>query len=153
MVSETETFIYSTVQYSIVGRHKNIELVTMNTITVKELLQNFENQEFVQIYLPKKTVTKQFGWRFREVEEDIPEDTVLHMRSEVQNIDHFNEVYKDGDKYYLEDESDACERICRRAFGKDGYDVMNDFDNASYCLYLAKGDLREAVKIMKRRYC
>ena len=111
----------------------------MNTITVKELLQNFENQEFVQITLPKGA----------------SDDTILHMRSKVQSIDHFNEVYKDGNKFYLEDNTDACARICKRAFGGkygENYDI-NDYDNAEYCLYLANGDLREAVKLMKERYC
>ena len=124
----------------------------MKTTTKSEIMAKFEGKKYVQIVFPKVTVSRRVGMTIMDVEEEIADDTVIYMRSEISNIDHFNEIYKDGNKYYLEDSTDACARIVKRAEGKDYVYDCQDLDNADYCLYLAKGDLRKAVKIYRNRY-
>ena len=126
----------------------------MKTMTKTELRTALENKNIDTRFLfPKRVVNKLVGFERMEVKEEIPDDTVIYLRcKELPNLSCFVQIYKDGNKYYIEDSTDACERICRRVYGKDNYSPMYDYDNASFCLYLANDDMREAVKIMKRRY-
>ncbi len=128
----------------------------METITKKELLQNFEDQEFIQINFPKVSSYKN-DWNRTETKVEISDDTILHMRSKVQNLDHFNTVYRDGNKYYLEESVEAAARLCKRVFRpfyKNAKDVeydFNDLEEAEYCLFIADYDMKKAVEIMRRR--
>jgi len=122
----------------------------MKTTTKSEILKNFENQEFVQINFPKITVEEVTGFRRQEVEKEIPDDTVIYMRSELQNLDHFNTIYKDGSKYYLEETLDAQIRLCRRALGDEG--SPQQWEDAGYCLYCCNYDMNEAKKMLRSRY-
>lgn len=80
----------------------------------------------------------------------VTDETPILMRcEEISRIGHLNTVYKDGNKFYIEDSVDAEDRICRRA-GVGGGEM--NWDNASFCLYLSELDMQEAVKIFKRRY-
>lgn len=107
----------------------------MDTITKTEILKNFENQEFVQINFP----------------EALKDDEPIFKRSELQNLDHFNTVYKDGAKYYLEDSTETLVRLSKRVFGKEVYDHMI-WENLEFCLYLAGYDFKKAVKVYNERY-
>ena len=122
----------------------------MKTTTKHEILKNFENQEFVQINFPKITVEEVVGFTRQPVEKEIADDTVIYMRSELQNLDHFNCIYKDGKKYYLEDKLDAEQRLCRRALGDEG--SPQQWEDAGYCLYCCNYDMNEAKKMLRGLY-
>lgn len=107
----------------------------METITKTEILKNFENKEFVQINFP----------------EALKDDEAIFKRSELQKLDHFNTIYKDGGKYYLEDSTETLVRLSKRVFGKEVYDSQI-WENLEYCLYLSGYDLKKAVKVYNERY-
>ena len=105
----------------------------MKTTNKTEILKKFENKEFVQINFPQ----------------GLTDETPIYMRSEIQSLDHFNTIYKDGNKYYLEDTVEAESRVCSRAKVSEAPDT---WENACYCLYLAKYDMKEAVKLLRGMY-
>ena len=107
----------------------------MKTITKTEILKNFEEQEFIQINFP----------------EGLTDEEPIFKRSELQNLDHFNLIYKDRGKYYLEDNVEGLVRLSKRIFGTEVYDSVI-LENIEYCLYLSGYDFKEAVKIYKGRY-
>ncbi|MBQ6630860.1 MAG: hypothetical protein IJH55_01855 [Romboutsia sp.] len=101
----------------------------MKTTTKAEILKKFENKEFIQINWPKMNETEP-----------------ITMRSEIQNIDHFNTIYRDGKKLYLEDTANAISRLAKRIFKTDlvGLDTLEDLE---YYLYLADYDFKEAKEL------
>jgi len=107
----------------------------METITKTEILKNFENQEYVQINFP----------------EGLSDEEPIFKRSELQNLDHFNTIYKDGSKFYLENSTDTLIRLSKRVFGEEVYDMII-WENLEFCLYLADYDFKKAVKVYKERY-
>lgn len=107
----------------------------MDSITKTEILKAFENQEFVQINFP----------------EGLSEEEPIFKRSELQSLDHFNTIYKDGSKYYLEDSTDTLIRLSKRVFGEEVHDMLI-WENLEYCLYLAGYDFKKAVKVYNERY-
>lgn len=107
----------------------------METITKTEILKNYENKEFIQINFP----------------ESLTEEEPIYKRSELHRLDYFNAIYKDGAKYYLEENVDALIRLSKRVYGEEVYDSMI-WDNLEYCLYLADYDFKKAVKIYNERY-
>ena len=113
-----------------------MEISNMSKIITKtEILKNFENKEFVQINFPKS----------------LKDDEPIFKRSELQKLDHFNTVYKDGGKYYLEDNTGTLVRLSKRVFGKEVYNSQI-WENLEFCLYLAGYDLKKAVKVYNERY-
>ena len=107
----------------------------MNTTTQKELNSKFEGQKYTTINYP-------------EMDENEP----IYMRSEISKIHHFNTVYRDGKKVYIEDHADACGRLVKRVFGKDyEYDIY-DLEKAEHCLYLSGYVFKEAKRIFMERY-
>ena len=107
----------------------------MKTTNKAEILKKFEHKEFVQINFPK----------------DLKDEDTIYMRSEIQNLDHFNCIYKDGKKFYVEDSTDALVRLSKRIFGQEVYD-HNIWENLEFCLYLAGYDFKEAKKVYLSRY-
>lgn len=107
----------------------------MKTTTKTEILKAFENQEFVQINFP----------------EGLSDEEPIFMRSELQKLDHFNTIYKDGSKYYLEDNTDTLIRLSKRVFGEEVHDMLI-WENLEFCLYLADYDFKTAKKVYNERY-
>lgn len=114
----------------------------MKTMTKAQLLAHFEDKEYVQINFPKVPTTAR-NWSGNIVEVEISDDTVLHMRSEVQNLDHFNTVYRDGNKYYLEETFKALERLQKRIEKAGG---IATYEELEMCLYYGDYDMKEAKK-------
>ena len=106
----------------------------MKTTTKTELLKNWEEQEYIQINFP-------------EMEENEP----IFLRSEVQRLDHFNMVYRDGKKVYLEDNVTSLVRLSRRIFGKEVWDCQI-WEQLEYMLYCSNYDFKEAKKLYLSRY-
>lgn len=107
----------------------------MDTITKTEILKNFDKQRYVQINFPN----------------GLTNDEPIFKRGELQKLDHFNTIYKDGNKYYLEDHTDTLIRLSKRVFGKEVYDC-NIWENLEFCLYLSGYDFKNAVKVYNERY-
>ena len=107
----------------------------MKTTTKAEILKTFENQEFIQINFPK----------------GLSDEEPIFKRSELQKLDHFNTIYKDGSKYYLEDHTDTLIRLSKRVFGEEVHDVII-WENLEFCLYLADYDFKKAVNVFNERY-
>ena len=105
----------------------------MKTTTKQEINKRFENNEYATVEYP----------------EGLTENTEIHMRSEISKIYHFNCVYKDGQKYYLENSVDAVFRLAKRC-----KEIIDDFtyENLEYCFYLAGYNMQKAVKIYNERY-
>ena len=106
----------------------------MKTINKTQLLENWEEQEYIQINFP-------------EMEENEP----IFLRSEVQRLDHFNMVYRDGKRVYLEDNVKALVRLSRRIFGEEVWDSYI-WEQLEYVLYCANYDFKEAKKLYLSRY-
>ena len=56
----------------------------MKSITKAELLKKFEDKKYLQLNFPEMT-----------------EEEPIYLRSEIQSLDHFNLIYRDGKKVYL----------------------------------------------------
>ena len=106
----------------------------MKSITKTELLENWEDKEYIQINFP-------------EMEENEP----IFLRSEVQRLDHFNMVYRDGKKVYLEDNVKTLVRLSRRIFGEEVWDSYI-WEQLEYVLYCANYNFKEAKKLYLSRY-
>lgn len=106
----------------------------MKTITKNELLKNWEEQEYIQINFP-------------EMEENEP----IFLRSEVQRLDHFNMVYRDGKRVYLEDNVKSLVRLSRRIFGEEVWDCQI-WEQLEYILYCANYDFKKAKELYLSRY-
>lgn len=81
---------------------------------------------------------------------NIAKDDEILCRSEISKLACFNTIYKDGNKYYLENPIDAAARLLKRL--KIAFDEYT-CEQAEYCLYLADYDMRKAKKVYNERYC
>ena len=106
----------------------------MKTTTKSEILKNFENEKYAKPDFPN----------------NMDENETLYMRSEISKIYHFNCIYKDGKKYYLENSVDAIFRLAKRCKVEIDHET---YDELEYCFYLADYNMQEAKKIYQRRYC
>lgn len=80
---------------------------------------------------------------------NITENDEILCRSEISNLACFNLVYKDGNKFYLENPIEAGARLLKRLnIAFDDY----TYEQAEYCLYLAGYDMRKAKKVYAERY-
>lgn len=80
---------------------------------------------------------------------NITENDEILCRSEISKLACFNLIYKDGNKYYLENPVEAAARLLKRL--KISFDDYT-YEQAEYCLYLAGYDMRKAKKVYGERY-
>lgn len=108
----------------------------MKSITKAELLKKFEDKKYLQLNFPEMT-----------------EEEPIYLRSEIQSLDHFNLIYRDGKKVYLEDNYNGLTRLAKRIFKTDELMGMDTLNNIEFCLYLADYDFKEAKRVYLERYC
>lgn len=106
----------------------------MKTTNKQEILKPFENNKYGKPSFPKA----------------LTENDQILMRSEISKIYHFNRVYKDNGKWYLENNVDAIFRLAKRCKVEiDNY----TYEDLEYSFYLADYNMQKAVKIYRERYC
>lgn len=80
---------------------------------------------------------------------NIEENDEILCRSEISKLPCFNLVYKDGNKFYLEEPVEAAARLLKRLnIAFDDY----TYEQAEYCLYLAGYNMQKAKKVYTERY-
>ena len=104
----------------------------MKTTNKQQILKPFENKKYGKPSFP----------------EEMNENETIYMRSEISKIYHFNYVYKDGKKYYLENSVDAVFRLAKRC-----KETINDYtyERLEYCLY-ETDNMQKAKRLYQSRY-
>lgn len=81
----------------------------------------------------------------------IDENQILYVRGKLDDIG-FNTIYKDGNKYYIEEDFNLYERLCKR-LKLDTKDLQIDWfvERLEYVLYCGEYDMKQA-KIFFNEY-
>ena len=108
----------------------------METTTKTQIIAKFEDEKYRGINFPS----------------EVDDSTIIYLRSPIQRISHLNYIYKDGNKFYIEDFVDVCVRVVKGAYGEDISYTCEMLENAEYVLYLADYNLSKAIEMYKKMY-